>query len=133
MEQPEVTKLGRGGAHSRPHRQDPAGLSTRRISCPAKGEVSVKKLVVVVAVCLFGVTTLAGAAVLSSPVQVTDDQFAANEESLGMDQSGQLLMGMWNDWHSNDGCGISYSTNAGASWAPESFAPGFTFFTNDPS
>jgi hypothetical protein len=93
----------------------------------------VKKLVVLVAVCLLGVTSLAGAAVVSSPVQVTDDQFAANEESLGMDQSGQLLMGMWNDWHANDGCGISYSTNAGASWAPESFAPGFTSFTNDPS
>jgi hypothetical protein len=50
-----------------------------------------------------------------------------------MDPSGQILLGMWNDWHFNDGCGISYSTNGGTTWAPESFAPGFTFFTNDPS
>jgi hypothetical protein len=42
-------------------------------------------------------------------------------------------MGAWNDWHFNDGCGISYSTNGGHTWAPESFAPGFTFFTNDPN
>lgn len=73
----------------------------------------------------------AGAATVSSPVRVTDDQFAANEESLGMSPNGQLLMGMWNDWHFNDGCGISYSTDGGTTWAPESFAPGFTSFTND--
>ena len=86
-----------------------------------------------VALCVLAVTSLAGAASVSSPVLVTDDQFAANEESLGMDPSGQLLMGAWNDWHYNDGCGISYSTDGGNTWAPESFAPGFTFFTNDPS
>jgi len=28
----------------------------------------------------------------------------------------------------NDGCGFSYSTNGGTTWAPESFAP-FTSFT----
>jgi hypothetical protein len=49
-----------------------------------------------------------------------------------MSPNGQILMGMWNDWHFNDGCGISYSTNGGTTWAPESFAPGFTSFTNDP-
>jgi hypothetical protein len=85
-----------------------------------------------VALCALAAASFAGATSVSAPVLVTDDQFAANEESLGMDPSGQLLMGAWNDWHYNDGCGISYSTNGGATWAPESFAPGFTFFTNDP-
>jgi hypothetical protein len=85
------------------------------------------------AVCALAATSLAGAATVTSPVPVSDNQFAANEESLGMDPSGQILMGMWNDWHYNDGCGISYSINGGTSWAPESFAPGFTFFTNDPN
>jgi hypothetical protein len=83
--------------------------------------------------CVLAVSGLAGAAAATAPVQVTDDQFAANEESLGMSPDGQTLMGMWNDWHANDGCGISYSTDGGTSWAPESFAPGFTFFTNDPN
>jgi hypothetical protein len=95
----------------------------------------VKKLGLIsaAAVCCLAVASLAGAATVSSPKVVTDDQFAANEESLGMDPSGQLLMGMWNDWHFNDGCGISYSTDGGTNWAPESFAPGFTAFTNDPN
>jgi hypothetical protein len=81
--------------------------------------------------CVLAVVGLSGAAAATNPIQVTDDQFAANEESLGMSPDGQLLMGMWNDWHFNDGCGISYSTDGGATWAPESFAPGFTSFTND--
>src|SRR5258708_748558 len=89
-------------------------------------------LVAVAALCMLAVVSLAGAATVTAPVSAADDQFAANEESLGMDPSGQILMGMWNDWHFNDGCGISYSTNGGATWAPESFAPGFTSFTNDP-
>ena len=86
----------------------------------------------VAALCAIGVSG-ASAATVTTPVQVTDDAFAANEESLAMDPSGQVLLGMWNDWHYNDGCGISYSTDGGATWAPESFAPGFTFFTNDPN
>lgn len=85
------------------------------------------------AFCALAVLGLAGAAAATAPVQVTDDMFAANEESLGMSPNGQLLMGMWNDWHFNDGCGISYSTDGGSTWAPESFAPGFTSFTNDPN
>ena len=90
-------------------------------------------VVLAAACCAFAVVGLAGAAATTGPVRVTDDQFAANEESLGMSPNGQILMGMWNDWHFNDGCGISYSTNGGTTWAPESFAPGFTSFTNDPS
>src|SRR5439155_424762 len=82
--------------------------------------------------CALAAFGVAGAAAATAPVQVTDDQFAANEESLGMTPDGQTLLGMWNDWHFNDGCGISYSTDGGATRAPESFAPGFTFFTNDP-
>jgi hypothetical protein len=96
--------------------------------------MSLKLAVLVVVVGAALVLVSAGAAAtVSSPVQVTDDQFAANEESLGMSPDGQILMGMWNDWHANDGCGISYSTDGGATWAPESFAPGFTYFTNDPA
>src|ERR1700758_3332742 len=90
-------------------------------------------MVLAAACCVLAVAGLSGAAAATAPVQVTDDQFAANEESLGMSPDGQILMGMWNDWHYNDGCGISYSLDGGATWAPESFAPGFTFFTNDPS
>ena len=90
-------------------------------------------MVFAAAFCVFAAVGLAGAAAAIAPVQVTDDQFAANEESLGMSPDGQILMGMWNDWHFNDGCGISYSTDGGTTWAPESFAPGFTSFTNDPS
>ena len=90
-------------------------------------------LLAVVACSAVMLVPAAGAATVSSPVPVTDDQFAANEESLGMSPDGRILMGMWNDWHFNDGCGISYSTDGGTTWAPESFAPGFTFFTNDPN
>jgi len=90
-------------------------------------------LLVAVACSALLLVPAAGAASVSSPVRVTDDQFAANEDSLGMSPDGQYLMGMWNDWHFNDGCGISYSTDGGTTWAPESFAPGFTSFTNDPN
>jgi hypothetical protein len=70
---------------------------------------------------------------VSSPLDVTADQFADNEESLGMDPSGNTLAAAWNDWDFNDGCGFSYSTSAGSSWAPRTFVPGFTQFTNDPN
>jgi hypothetical protein len=75
----------------------------------------------------------AGTIVVSNPLDVTNSLFAGNEESLGMDPSGMLLAGAWNDWHFNDGCGFSFSTDGGSSWAPESFVPGLTAFTNDPS
>ena len=78
------------------------------------------------------VTVSAVAAGVGPIVNVTNSQFAGNEESLGMDASGTILAAAWNDWHFNDGCGFSYSTNGGSTWAPESFAP-FTSFTNDPN
>jgi hypothetical protein len=78
------------------------------------------------------VTVSASAPGVGPIVNVTNSQFAGNEESLGMDTSGQLLAAAWNDWHFNDGCGFSYSTDGGSNWAPESFAP-FTSFTNDPN
>src|SRR5262249_23014373 len=59
-------------------------------------------------------------------------QFAGNEESLGMNSAGTLLASAWNDWHFNDGGGFSYSTDGGATWGPQTFAP-FTSFTNDPN
>jgi hypothetical protein len=66
------------------------------------------------------------------PVNVTHDLFADNEESLGMSGSGMLLAGGWNDFDFNDGCGFAYSTTGGSTWAPRTFVPGFTQFTNDP-
>src|SRR6266571_355503 len=66
----------------------------------------------------------------SAPVDVTNDVYANNEESLGMSPNGQWLAGAWNDWEYNDGCGFSYSTDGGDHWAPESFVPGLTNFTN---
>jgi hypothetical protein len=79
-----------------------------------------------------GVPRGGAASVVSTPINVTNDEWANNEESLGMDPSGTLLAGAWNDWEYNDGCGFSYSTDGGAHWAPETFVPGFTAFTNDP-
>jgi len=78
------------------------------------------------------VVVSADAATASTPINVTNSQFAGNEESLGMDPTGTLLAVSVNDWHFNDGCGFSYSTDGGTTWAPESFAP-FTSFTNDPN
>ena len=75
----------------------------------------------------------AAAQTVSAPLNVTQSRFAANEESLGMSPDGSLLAGAWNDWHYNDGCGFSFSTDGGTTWAPESFVPGLTQFTNDPS
>src|SRR5207237_2832465 len=65
------------------------------------------------------------------PVDVTNDLYANNEESLGMSPDGQVMAGAWNDWEYNDGCGFSYSSDGGDTWAPESFAP-FTAFSNTP-
>lgn len=87
-------------------------------------------------VCALTVVTSASAAgmtVVSKPVDVTNSLYAGNEESLGMSPDGKLLAGAWNDWHYNDGCGFSYSNDGGSSWAPETFVPGLTEFTNDPS
>ena len=67
----------------------------------------------------------------STPVNVTNDVYANNEESLGMSPNGEWLAGAWNDWEYNDGCGFSYSTDGGDTWAPETFAP-FTAFSNTP-
>lgn len=74
----------------------------------------------------------AGSTSVTQPVNVTHDLFADNEESLGMNGSGTLLAGAWNDWDFNDGCGFAYSTTGGRTWAPRTFVPGFTKFTNDP-
>jgi len=92
-----------------------------------------KWLFTLTAVLALGTVTVSASAQNVGPiVNVTNSQFAGNEESLGMDSTGNLLAAAWNDWHFNDGCGFSYSTTGGATWAPESFAP-FTSFTNDPN
>src|SRR5438445_12701577 len=78
------------------------------------------------------VVVSASAATAATPINVTNSQFAGNEESLGMDSTGTLLAASWNDWHYNDGCGFTYSTDGGTTWAPQTFAP-FTSFTNDPN
>jgi hypothetical protein len=74
-----------------------------------------------------------GSVSLGKTVDVTADQFADNEESAGMSPDGSLLAAAWNDFDFNDGCGFSFSTNGGKLWAPRSFVPGFTNFTNNPS
>ena len=70
---------------------------------------------------------------VGTTVNVSADRFADNEESFGMNPSGTWLAGAWNDFDFNDGCGFSFSTDGGKSFAPRSFVPGFTAFTNDPS
>src|SRR6266851_2206364 len=92
-----------------------------------------KWLFTLTAVLALGAMTVSASAPNVGPiVNVTNSQFAGNEESLGIDSTGNLLAAAWNDWHYNDGCGFSYSTTGGTTWAPESFAP-FTSFTNDPN
>jgi hypothetical protein len=78
------------------------------------------------------IATAASGVSLGAKVNVTDDRYAQNEESLGMDPGGTLLAAAWNDWNYNDGCGFSYSTDGGSNWAPATFVPGLTLFTNDP-
>ena len=87
------------------------------------------------ALALAGLPQAAGAGSVSvaKPVNVTHDLFADNEESLGMSGSGKLLAGAWNDWDFNDGCGFAYSFTGGSTWAPRTFVPGFTKFTDDPN
>ena len=92
-----------------------------------KGLSTVGAIIAAIAVSVSASTTS-----VSSPLNVTNSQFAGNEESLGMDSTGTLLAASWNDWHYNDGCGFTYSTDGGTTWAPQTFAP-FTSFTNDPN
>jgi hypothetical protein len=89
-----------------------------------------RKLLIAAMVAVLGVAAAATTAVAitgapagtaSTPVDVTNDVYANNEESLGMSPNGQLLAGAWNDWEFNDGCGFSYSTDGGNTWAPETF------------
>jgi hypothetical protein len=75
----------------------------------------------------------ASSATVTSMVDITNDEFADNEESVGLSPDGSLMAGAWNDWDYNDGCGFSYSTDGGQSWAPHTFVPGLTIYTNDPS
>src|SRR2546428_6826035 len=91
-----------------------------------KGLSTVGAIIAAIAVSVSASTTS-----VSSPLNVTNSQFAGNEESLGLDSTGTLLAASWNDWHYNDGCGFTYSTDGGTTWAPQTFAP-FTPFTNDP-
>jgi hypothetical protein len=92
---------------------------------------------VLAALALAAVPQVANAGTVSvtvtTPVNVTHDLFADNEESLGMNGSGTLLAGAWNDFDFNDGCGFSFSASGGRTWAPRTFVPGFTKFTNDPN
>src|SRR5215470_3236261 len=104
-----------------------------RLRTSARVKFSV--VTVVSALALLGLPQAAadGAVSVTRPVNVTHDLFADNEESLGMSGSGMLLAGAWNDFDFNDGCGFAYSTTGGSTWAPRTFVPGFTKFTNDPN
>src|SRR5258708_10749345 len=90
---------------------------------------------VVSALALLGLPQAAAAGRVSvpRPVSVTRDLFAGSEESLGMDGTGTRLAGAWNDFDFNDGCGFAFSSDGGTTWAPRTFVPGFTQFTNDPN
>src|SRR5206468_6453712 len=79
-----------------------------------KGLSTVGAIIAAIAVSVSASTTS-----VSSPLNVTNSQFAGNEESLGMDSTGTLLAASWNDWHYNDGCGFTYSTDGGTTWAPQ--------------
>src|SRR5437870_12341535 len=92
-----------------------------------KGLSTVGAIIAAIAVSVSAFTTS-----VSSPLNVTNSQFAGNEESLGMDSTGTLLAAFWNDWHYNDGCGFTYSTDDGTIWATQTFSP-FTTVTNDPN
>jgi len=70
---------------------------------------------------------------VTTTIDVTADAFADNEESAGISPDGAFLAASWNDFDFNDGCGFSFSTDDGKTWAPRTFVPGFTAFTNDPS
>ena len=102
------------------------------------------KIIRLVAVASLALATVAGAhpalgsvhhptAIVLPPVDVTNDLYANNEESLGMSPDGQVMAGAWNDWQYSDGCGFSYSVDGGDQWAHETFVPGLTAFTNDPN
>ena len=78
-------------------------------------------------------SAFAGNISVGPTVNVTADQFAENETSLGMSPDGQWLASAWNDWNYNDGCGFSYSVNGGKTWAARTFVPGMTAFSNDPN
>src|SRR5260370_8310774 len=69
---------------------------------------------------------------VSQPIDVTADAFADNEESAGISPDGALLAASWNDFDFNDGCGFSFSTPGGKSWAPRPFVPRLTQFPNYP-
>src|ERR1051326_5566986 len=115
--------------------QGRAGVGRRSAGCRRREIDGMRKWLFTLGavVALGAVTVSASAPNVGTIVNVTNSQFAGNEESLGMDASGTLLAASWNDWHFNDGCGFSYSTDGGSSWAPESFVPGLTATTNDPS
>src|SRR5258708_34660481 len=90
---------------------------------------------VVSALALLGLPQAAAAGTVSvtRPVNVTHDLFADNEESLGMDGTGTLLAGAWDDFDFTDGCGFAFSTAGCKTRAPRTFVPGLTPVTNDPN
>lgn len=104
-----------------------------RLRTPPRVKFSVVTVVSALALLALPQAAAAGTVSVTRPVNVTHDLFADNEESLGMDGTGMLLAGAWNDFDFNDGCGFAFSTNGGRTWAPRTFVPGFTQFTNDPN
>jgi hypothetical protein len=111
-----------------PAREEPMASRTRPLAM-----FSVVSALSMLALVTSPAAVEAGSISVTQPVNVTHDLFADNEESLGMNGSGSLLAGAWNDFDFNDGCGFAYSTTGGRTWAPRTFVPGFTKFTNDPT
>jgi hypothetical protein len=104
-----------------------------RLQMPPRVKFSVVTFVSALALLSLPQAAAARTISVTRPVNVTHDLFADNEESLGMDGTGTLPAGAWNDFDFNDGCGFAFSTDGGKTWAPHTFVPGFTHFTNDPA
>ncbi|MFL5731719.1 MAG: sialidase family protein, partial [Chloroflexia bacterium] len=65
-------------------------------------------------------------------VSASNDQLTNNEITISLNPTNpnNVVVG-WNDWNLNEGCGVSRSTDGGATWSPHSFIPGITRFDNN--
>src|SRR5947209_384449 len=81
-----------------------------------------------------GLAALGGpAATAAGPSHRTVDAMDSNEHVTNNEltiaanpvNASNLVTG-WNDWNLNEGCGTTYSTDGGKTWAAHQFVPGIT-------